>query len=109
MPVSIASQVAVQTEILERMERQLEADRKTLAIDRASAELSRAAVSAELTDIRHSQSDMVRRLDKIEPVTDLVTSVRSKIAGGLILLGVIGSIATAGIMLFKEMILEWFR
>jgi len=109
MPVSIASQVAVQTEILERMERQLEADRKSLALDRASAELSRAAVSAELTDIRHSQSDMVRRLDKIEPVTDLVTSVRSQVTGGLILLGVIGGIAWAGVVFFKDIIVGWFQ
>jgi soluble cytochrome b562 len=109
MPVSIASQVAVQTEILERMERRLEDDRKSLAVDRASSELARAAVSAELADIRHGQSDMVRRLDKIEPVTNLVTSVRSQITGGLILLGVIGGIAWGGVVFFKDMIMEWFR
>ena len=109
MPVSIASQVAVQTEILERMERRSEEDRKSLAVDRAAAELSRAAVSAELTDIRHSQSDMVRRMDKVEPVTDLVTSVRSQIAGGLILLGVIGGVAWGGVVFFKDVIVGWLQ
>jgi hypothetical protein len=109
MSESVASQVAALTAILTRMERQSDEDRKALVEDRRGAELARSAVSAELADIRHGQTDVLRRLDRIEPVTDLVTSVRSRVTGGLILLGVLGGIAWAGVLFFKEFILEWFR
>jgi uncharacterized membrane protein len=109
MSDSVSSQVAALTAILTRMERQSEEDRKTLAEDRHNADLSRSAISAELADIRHNQMDVQRRLDRIEPVTDLVTSVRSRVAGGFILLGVLGGIAWAGILFFKEVIVGWFQ
>jgi hypothetical protein len=109
MSDSVASQVAALTAILTRMERQSDEDRKTLADDRRNADLARSANSAELANIRHSQIDVLRRLDRIEPVTDLVTSVRSRMTGGVMLLGVLGGIAWAGVLFFKEFILEWFQ
>ena len=107
MPVSIASQMAANTAILERMERQAAEDRMERKEAQRETEIARLAVSAELADIRHSQTDVVKRLDKIEPVTDLVTSVRSRVTGGMMLLGVIGGIAWAGVLFFKETILGW--
>jgi hypothetical protein len=95
--------------MVQNMAERAEEDRKSLAHDRENAEMTRNAVSAELANIRHSQTDVHRRLDNIEPVTDLVTSVRSKITGGLMLLGVLGGVAWAGILFFKEIIVEWFR
>ena len=109
MPETLASQVAALTAILTRMERRSDDDRKALADDRRGAELARSAVSAELTDIRHGQTDVLRRLGRIEPVTDLVTSVRSKIIGAGIVLGVLGAVAWAGFQFFKDVILEWFK
>ena len=109
MPASIASQMAANTAILERMERQAAEDRMERKEAQRETEIARLAVSAELTDIRHSQIDVVRRLNKIEPVTDLVTSVRSRVTGGLMLLGVLGGVAWAGVLFFKETILGWFQ
>ena len=117
---SIASQVAVLISTVERIENRLNEDRKDrkaeseavtkmVAHDRANAEMTRSAVSAELTDIRHGQDDVLRRLAAIEPVTDLVTSVWSKVMGGMMLLGVLGGIAWAGIVFFKEIIVGWFQ
>jgi len=105
MPVSLAAIAAV----LERIEQRAEEDRKALADDRAKAELARSAVSAELTDIRHGQADVVRRLDKIEPVTDMVTSLWSKIIGGFTALGVVGAVVWAGVVFFKEIVVGWFQ
>ena len=109
MSGTIASQVAAMAAILERMERQADDDRSDRKTAQRETDLARASVSAELTGIRHSQLDVVRRLDKIEPVTDLVTSFRSKITGGLMLLGVIGGIAWAGLVFFKEVVVGWFQ
>jgi hypothetical protein len=109
MSGTVANQVAALTAIVQRMEHQLDNAVQSMAADRDKAELSRSAVSADLTDIRHSQTDVKRRLDKIEPVTDLVTSVRSRVTGGLILMGVLGGIAWAGLVFFKEVIVGWFQ
>jgi len=120
MSESLASQVSALAAILQRMERQFDEDRRerknvqeniksTLADDRRDADLARSAVSAELTDIRHGQTDVLRRLGRIEPVTDMVTSVRSRVTGGIMLLGVIGGVAWAGLVFFKEIIVGWFQ
>jgi len=109
MSGTVASQVAALTAIVQRMERQLDNAVQSMASDRDKAELSRAAVSADLTDIRHSQTDVERRLDKIEPATDLFTSIRSRVTGGVILMGVLGGIAWAGLVFFKEVIVGWFQ
>jgi len=120
MAESVASQVAALAAVMTRVERMIDADRterkaeseatnKALADDRAKAELARSAVSAELNDIRHGHENMTRRLDKIEPVTDLVTSLWSKIIGGITALGVVGAVVWAGVAFFRDIILEWFR
>ena len=109
MPETLASQVAALTAILHRMEQRADEDRKALAHDRANAEMTRSAVSAALVDISHGQADMAQRLDKIEPITDLVTSVRSKLMGAGIVLGVIGGVVWGGIIFFKEIIMGWFQ
>ena len=121
MPASsIASQVAVLISTMEMMVKQLDEDRrerkaesesvtKALAHDRANAEMTRSAVSAELNDIRHGQDGVLKRLDKIEPVTDLVTSVRSRVTGGLMLLGFLGGVVWSAFTFFKEIILGWFQ
>ena len=112
--------IATLAAILERMEKRLDEDRKErkaesaaitkmVAHDRANAEMTRSAVSADLTVIRHGQTDVLRRLDKIEPVTNLVTSFRSMVTGGLILLGVIGTVVWSAATFFKEFILGWFQ
>jgi len=109
MPESVANQIAAAMAILTRIEQRAEEDRRALSDDRAKSELARSAVSAELTDIRHGQDNMTRRLDKIEPVTELFTSLKSKVAGALVVFGLIGALLTSGIMFFRDIILEWFR
>ena len=109
MPETVANQIAAAMAILTRIEQRAEEDRRALLDDRAKSEMARSAVSAELTDIRHKQDNMTRRLDKVEPVTDMVTSVRSRVTGGLMLLGVIGGVAWAGVVFFKDVIMGWFQ
>jgi len=109
MPASVAAQVAALTAIVERMDKRAEEDRQERKTAQAQTELTRQSVTAELLAMRHGQDDVMRRLDKIEPVTDLVTSFRARISGGLILLGALGAIAWGGIVFFKDFILGWFQ
>jgi len=108
MPRTIAEQVAEIAAMVEHMNGRAEEDRQERKVAQAETERARRATSVELSDIRHGQADVLRRLDNIEPVTDLVTSVRARITGGLMLLGVLGAIAWGGVLFFKETIVEWF-
>jgi len=109
MPASIAAEVAALTAVIERMEKRAEEDRQERKAAQAETESTRRATSAELTDIRHGQTDMLRRLDSIEPVTALVTSWRGKLAGVMIVMGFIGALATFVVAFFKDIIVGSFQ
>jgi len=109
MPASVSSQVAALTAIVERMDQRAEEDRSDRKEAQREAEIARLGVSAELVDMRHSQINVVKRLDKIEPVTDLVTSWRGKLAGIMIVMGFIGALATFIILFFKDAIMGLFQ
>ena len=107
MPETVAAQLAAQAVLLEHISRRMDEDRHERKTEQAETERTRLATSAEITAMRHGQKDVLRRLDNIEPVTDLVRSARAKITGGLMLLGVLGGVAWGGVVFFKDTILEW--
>jgi len=109
MSTDMSNQLAAQAVLLKRMDDRAEEDRMERKEAQIEAERTRREVSAELTDIRHGQIGVIRRLDKIEPVTDAFTSLKAKVAGAVIVLGLIGSIASAGLVFFKEFIMELFK
>jgi len=108
MPTTVAAQLAAQAVLLENISSRMEEDRQERKSAQAETERSRLATSAELTAMRHGQKDVLRRLDNIEPVTDLVTSWRGKLAGIMIVMGFIGALATFIIVFFKDKIVELF-
>ena len=108
MPVSVAVQVAALTAIVERIDSRAEEDRRDRKDALVETEKARLATSAELSAMRHGQNDLLRRLDKIEPVTELVTSVKARVTGGMLLLGVMGGIAWGGVVFFKDIIVGSF-
>ena len=109
MPETVTAQLAAQAVLLEHISSRMEEDRSDRKEAQREAEIARLGVSAELVDIRHSQINVVKRLDKIEPVTDLVTSVRGKLAGIMIVMGFIGALATFIIVFFKDAIMGLFQ
>jgi len=109
MPTTVAAQLAAQAVLLEHISSRMEEDRQERKTAQAETERTRAATSAELIAMRHGQNDVLRRLNNIEPVTDLVTSLKAKAIGALMLLGFIGGIMWGGIVFFKEIIVEWLK
>jgi len=109
MPTSVAAEMAANTAILVRLERRFEEDYKERKEASKETELARKAVSDDLSKMQNSQDDILRRLDRIEPVTDLVTSWRGKLAGIMIVMGFIGALATFVIVFFKDFIVGWFQ
>ena len=108
MPVSVAVQVAALTAIVERIDSRAEEDRRDRKDALVETEKARLSTSAELSAMRHGQNDLLRRLDKIEPVTELVTSVKARVTGGMLLLGVMGGVAWGGVVFFKDIIVGLF-
>jgi len=108
MPTTVAAQLAAQAVLLENISSRMEEDRQERKTAQAETERTRLATSAELIAMRHGQNDVLRRLDDIEPVTDLVTSWRGKLAGIMIVMGFIGALATFIIVFFKDKIVELF-
>ena len=109
MPPSIATQVAVLIAAMERMEQQLKEDRQERKATQDKTELAREVFSDDLHKMRTGQDDILRRLGKIEPVTDLVTSLWAKMIGAVSVLGVLGAILWGGIVFFKDIIVGWFQ
>jgi len=109
MPETVAAQLAAQAVLLEHISSRMEEDRQERKTAQAETERTRLATSAELIAMRHGQNDVLRRLNNIEPVTDLVTSLKAKAIGALMLLGFIGGIMWGGIVFFKEIIVEWLK
>ena len=108
MPETVAAQLAAQAVLLEHISSRMEEDRQERKTAQAETERIRLATSTELTAMRHEQDDVMRRLDNIEPVTDLVASWRGKLAGIMIVMGVIGALATFIIVFFKDKIMGLF-
>lgn len=86
-----AQQVAVIAEVVERIESAQETSAK------------RAEVMAkDIIDLHTKADDLVRRMSAVEPVTQMVTGWHARMVGMAIILGFMGSVATAGWLLLKE-------
>ena len=105
---SIEAQLATLTVLVQHIDKRAEEERKERRDAMAATELTRQAVSAELHDLRHGQADVLRRLNKVEPVADLVHSFKAKMAGAMLVIGVIGTLGLAGLTFFKDVILAWW-
>ena len=109
MPETVTAQLAAQAVLLEHISSRMEEDRQERKTAQAETERTRLVTSTELTAMRHGQKDVLRRLDNIEPVTELVTSWRGKLAGIMIVMGFIGALATFVILFFKDAIMGLFQ
>ena len=109
MPETVAAQLAAQAILLEHISSRMDEDRQERKTAQAETERARLASSNELIAMRHGQNDVMRRLDNIEPVTDLVASWRGKLAGIMIVMGFIGALATFIILFFKDAIMRLFQ
>jgi hypothetical protein len=70
--------------------------------ERKETKQYRDRVQADLQALYASTEETRRRMDKVEPVADMVTGWRAKVTGGILVLGFIGGIAWAGITFFRD-------
>lgn len=96
---------------MEMMNEQLARDRADLKERDAEASKSREDVRQSLaklerghTDLKAGQDQLVRRMDKVEPVTDMVTGFKAKAIGAMFVMGMIGSAIIGFLAYFKTQI-----
>lgn len=80
------------------------------ATERAWDEVSRERViaAAERQAILTRLDALHRDMQNVKPVTDMVSSLRAKVSGGLLVLGFIGAIAWTAVLFFKEQLVRIF-
>ncbi|MDZ7905692.1 MAG: hypothetical protein U5N55_07925 [Cypionkella sp.] len=100
MTMNTAEQLAALTE---RLSNHIDVTEKALQADRAERQLAAAERQAILSRVNELHRDM----QDVKPVTDMVSSLRAKVSGGIIVLGFIGAVAWTGILFFKEQITDF--
>lgn len=70
------------------------------------ADLDRSTMMDAINRLTVSQDRLVVDMAEVKPVTDMVTGLHAKFMGAAIILGIIGAIAWAGVLFFKEDIIN---
>ncbi len=73
----------------------------------AKGESDRAAMMAAISALTQGQLELASDMADVKPVTDMVTSLRARMFGAMIVLGVIGAVAWAGVQFFKDAIIHF--
>lgn len=98
MPTSNAALVARIEDLCARMDR----DYAERVDERRDTKEHREYVHHKLHELHVATEDTRKRMDKVEPVADMVTSWRARLAGALLVLGVIGTLLWTGVTLFRD-------
>lgn len=70
------------------------------------AEQDRTEMIQKLFELSETQKQLVVDMEAVKPVTDMVSSLKAKFAGAMVVLGIIGTIIWAGVSFFKEQLLN---
>ena len=76
------------------------------AANNAAAE-DRKATKDTVDRIASAQAQLIAEMAEVKPIADMVDSFRAKMAGALIVLGVIGAIVWAGVQFFRQQIINF--
>lgn len=117
LAATVAAQLAALVEVVNQLKERADEDRADLkeyhdrlshdlASDRTASDTYRAAVHKDLEKLTHGQEDILRRVEVIEPVASMVSSLRAKLVGAAIVLGILGSVVLWGLHYFKEVIVK---
>lgn len=104
--LNTAQAIGALTAQIEAMNARLDRDREDRSKKDDAAIRSRAQLKSALDDLQRSHDAVLGRVDKIEPVADMVFSLRAKVSGALVLLGLIGTVVMTAVAFFKERILQ---
>lgn len=84
-----------------------EAFLKTYDTTSAEAATERKELMQAVANLAKAQDKLSADMAEVKPVTDMVSGVRAKLTGAMIVLGVIGAVIWAGVQFFKQQIINW--
>jgi Protein of unknown function (DUF1515) len=73
------------------------------------ADHDRAQMMRDIGELKDGQRQLSEDMAEVKPVTDMVTSLRSRMIGAGIVLGLIGAVAWAGVLFFKDAIIRFLE
>lgn len=94
------------TASVEAMNARLDRDREDRQKMDHDAAVARESMRKSLDNLERGHADILGRVDRIEPVTQMVTGWRAKFTGIMMVLGFIGTIFLGGVAFFKDRILQ---
>ena len=71
------------------------------------ADTDRTTMMGAINDQGRALERLAEDMAEVKPVTDMVTGLHAKFVGAAIILGIIGAVAWAGVLFFKESIIGW--
>lgn len=71
------------------------------------ADDDRTHMMAAIQNQGHALEKLATDMNEVKPVTNMITSLHSKIMGASIILGLIGAIAWGGMIFFKDSIVSF--
>ena len=113
MAATVAAQLATLVEAVHQLKERSEEDREDrrkyheklsseLDAERRSSEAYQASVQLELAKLTSGQAHLINRVEAIEPVATMVMSIKAKIAGAVVVLGLIGSVVIWTLLYFRD-------
>lgn len=79
-------------------------EQATAAADKADAD--RKHMMADISELKDGQRKLSDDMKQVKPITDMVSGIKAKMTGAAIVLGVIGTVAWAGVLFFKDQIIR---
>ena len=98
--------MATQAEQLAALTATFEAFAKSQERHNAKAESDRSTMMEGITSQGRALEKLADDMAEVKPVTDMVTGLHAKFMGAAIILGIVGTIAWAGVLFFKEAIIR---
>ena len=106
--LTVSAQLAALTERLTNHIEQTEKGQAEDKQERTLAAAERREIILSLGEVKRDVSDVRQDLSEMKPITDMVSSVRARIAGAMLLLGFLGAIVGSFLAYFKAQIALYF-
>ncbi len=92
---------------IEAMNARLDRDREDRKEHDRDADKSRRELRDGIAALQKGHDAVLRRVDKIEPVADMVTSLKARVVGALAVIWIIGGIIISAVTYFKAQIFHF--
>lgn len=73
----------------------------------SDAAAERKELMQAVANLTRAQERLTADMAEVKPVADMVSGVRAKLTGALLVLGIIGAVVWAGVQFFRQQIIDF--